>query len=124
MPYGSSLVITILSQQVWVGSASRSALFQAGGRVDGVAFYLDPIVGSVNRFVRGWAAYFRYGKSARRFAAIAGYMRMRLALVISKRHQRSRGYGRSVVFFRSPNHLGLIGLDGIVASPSPSGPGG
>jgi len=80
---------------------------------------VEAIVGSVNRFVRGWAAYFRYGNSARRFAAITGYMRMRLALVISKRHQRSRGYGRSVVFFRSPNHLGLIGLDGIVASPRP-----
>jgi len=80
---------------------------------------VEVIVGSVNRFVRGWAAYFRYGNSARRFAAITGYMRMRLALVISKRHQRSRGYGRSVVFFRSPNHLGLIGLDGLVAPPRP-----
>ena len=80
---------------------------------------VEVIVGSVNRFVRGWAAYFRYGNSARRFAAITGYMRMRLALNISKRHQRSRGYGRSVVFFRSPNHLGLIGLDGIVAPPRP-----
>ena len=28
-------------------------------------------------------------------------------------------YGRSVVFFRSPNHLGLVGLDGIVAAPRP-----
>ena len=44
-------------------------------------------------------------------------MRLRLALVISKRHQRSRAYGRSVVFFQSPNHLGLVGLDGIVAPP-------
>ena len=61
----------------------------------------------------------RYGNSARRFAAITGYLRMRLALVVSKRHQRSRGYGRSVVFFRSPNHLGLVGLDGIVAPPRP-----
>ena len=48
-----------------------------------------------------------------------GYMRMRLALVISKRHQRTRAFGRSVVFFQSPNHLGLIGLDGIVAAPRP-----
>ncbi len=80
---------------------------------------VEAIVGSVNRFVRGWAAYFRYGNSARRFAAITGYMRMRLALVLSKRHQRSRGYGRSVVFFQSPNHLGLVALDGIVAPPRP-----
>ena len=53
---------------------------------------------SVNRFLRGWAAYFRYGNSARRFDKIMGYMRMRLALVISKRHKRSRAFGGSVVF--------------------------
>jgi len=28
------------------------------------------------------------------------------------------GYGRSVVFFQSPNHIGLVGLDGIVAPPT------
>ena len=46
-------------------------------------------------------------------------MRMRLALVISKRHRRSRAFGRSVVSFQSPNHLGLVDLDGIVAAPRP-----
>ena len=80
---------------------------------------VEAIVMNVNRFVRGWAAYFRYGNSTRHFDKIKGYMRMRLALVISKRHKRSRAFGRSVVFFRSPNHLGLIGLDGIVAAPRP-----
>src|SRR6478735_1989467 len=80
---------------------------------------VEAIVGSVNRFVRGWAAYFRYGNSTRHFDKIKGYMRMRLALVISKRHKRSRGFGRSVVFFQSPNYLGLVGLDGIVAAPRP-----
>ena len=80
---------------------------------------VEAIVMSVNRFVRGWAAYFRYGNSTRHFDKIKGYMRMRLALVISKRHKRSRAFGRSVVFFQSPNHLGLVGLDGIVAAPRP-----
>jgi len=80
---------------------------------------VEAIVLNVNRFVRGWSAYFRYGNSTRHFDKIKGYMRMRLALVISKRHKRSRAFGRSVVFFQSPNHLGLVGLDGIVAAPRP-----
>jgi hypothetical protein len=80
---------------------------------------VEVIVANVNRFVRGWAAYFRYGNSTRHFDKIQGYLRMRLALVISKRHQRSRAFGRSVVFFQSPNRLGLVGLDGIVAAPRP-----
>ena len=44
---------------------------------------------------------------------------MRLALVISKRHRRSRGFGWSVVTFQSPNQLGLITLSGIVVDPRP-----
>jgi group II intron reverse transcriptase/maturase len=80
---------------------------------------VEVIVAAVNRFVRGWAAYFRYGNSARHFDKIRGYMGMRLALLISKRHKRSRGWGRSVVFFQSPNRLGLISLDGTVAAPRP-----
>jgi group II intron reverse transcriptase/maturase len=80
---------------------------------------VDVIVDQVNQVVRGWAAYFRYGNSAHHFDKIKAYLSMRLALVISKRHRRSRGYGRSVVFMQSPNRLGLIGLDGIVAAPRP-----
>ena len=98
---------------------ARSVRVRRVKSIHAVAAAVEAIVCSVNRFVRGWAAYFRYGNSARRFAAITGYLRMRLALVVSKRHQRSRGYGRSVVFFRSPNHLGLVDLDGIVAPPRP-----
>ena len=49
------------------------------------------IVEGVNRFLRGWAAYFRYGNSARHFDKIMGYARMRLAIVIARRHRRSRG---------------------------------
>ena len=80
---------------------------------------VEVIVATVNRFVRGWAAYFRYGNSARHFDKIQGYMRMRLALVISKRLKRTRAYGRSVVYFQSPNHLGLISLAGTIAAPRP-----
>jgi len=80
---------------------------------------VEVIVANVNRFVRGWAAYFRYGNSARHFDKIRGYLRMRLALVLSKRHRRSRAFGWSVVNYASANQLGLINLDGTVAAPRP-----
>ena len=77
------------------------------------------IVEDMNRFLRGWAAYFRYGNSAARFCKIRNYARMRLALFISKRHRRSRGFGWSVVTYQSPNQLGLVTLSGIVVDPRP-----
>jgi group II intron reverse transcriptase/maturase len=80
---------------------------------------VEVIVAGVNRFVRGWTAYFRYGNSARCFDKIRSYMRMRLALFITKRHRRSRAFGWSVLHFASTNQLGLISLDGIVAAPRP-----
>ena len=80
---------------------------------------VEVIVAEVNRFVRGWAAYFRFGNSARCFDKITGYLRMRLALFLAKRHRRSRAFGWSVVAFASSNQLGLISLDGIVAAPRP-----
>jgi hypothetical protein len=77
------------------------------------------IVEDLNRFLRGWAAYFRYGNSAQHFDKIMGYARMRLAIVISRRHRRSRAFGWSVIAFQSPDYLGLINLDGTVAAPRP-----
>jgi RNA-directed DNA polymerase len=77
------------------------------------------IVGEVNRFLRGWAAYFRYGNSARHFNKIRDHAVDRLAGVIAKRHRRSRAFGRYVLAFASPNQLGLVSLQGIVAAPRP-----
>ncbi len=79
----------------------------------------EEIVEDMNRFLRGWTAYFRYGNSTLRFEKMTSFARLRLAIVVAKRHQRSRGWGRSVVFFQSPNHLGLVGLTGTVAAPRP-----
>jgi RNA-directed DNA polymerase len=77
------------------------------------------IVEDLNRFLRGWAAYFRYGNSAHHFGKIRDYARRRLAGFISKRHRRSRGFGWSVVAFQSENQLGLVTLSGIVVAPRP-----
>jgi RNA-directed DNA polymerase len=76
------------------------------------------VMEDVNRFLRGWSAYFRFGNSAARFGRIRNYARMRIALFISKKHRR-RGFGWSVVAYRSPNQLGLITLSGIVVDPRP-----
>jgi RNA-directed DNA polymerase len=77
------------------------------------------IVRDVNRVVRGWTGYFRYGNSTRHFDKIRDYALERLALVVAKRHQRPRRYGWSVVAYQSPDQCGLIRLDGIVVAPRP-----
>jgi RNA-directed DNA polymerase len=80
---------------------------------------VEVIVRDVNRVMRGWAAFFRYGNSARHFDKIRTYALGRLAGVVAKRHHRSRAFGWSVVAFQSPNQLGLIDLNGIVVAPRP-----
>lgn len=80
---------------------------------------VEVVVAEMNRFLRGWAAYFRYGNSARQFGKIRDHAVDRLVGVIAKRHRRSRAFGRYVIAFASPNQLGLIALHGIVAAPRP-----
>jgi len=77
------------------------------------------IAEDLNRFLRGWAAYFRFGNSADRFGKISDYAQMRLALFIAKRTRRSRKFGWAVLVGRSPDQLGLIRLSGIVVAPYP-----
>jgi group II intron reverse transcriptase/maturase len=78
------------------------------------------IVQEVNAFLRGWAGYFRYGNSARQFDKIELYAVERVALLVAKRYQRSRGYGMNVVAYRSPDRMGLICLDGWIVAPRPN----
>src|SRR5258708_33439142 len=47
------------------------------------------IVEDMNRFLGGWAAYFRFGNSAARFEKIRSYARLPLALFLSTRPPRS-----------------------------------
>jgi RNA-directed DNA polymerase len=78
---------------------------------------VEAVVEDLNRFLRGWSAYFRYGHSAIRFSKIQRHALDRLALFIGKRHKRGRGFGLSVVGYLSPNQCGLISLDGTVIAP-------
>ena len=83
---------------------------------------VETIVRDVNRFLRGWAGYFRYGNSAQAFDKINHYALDRLARFLAKRHKRSRGYGWRAVAYQSPNRLGLINLNGTIVAPRPNRP--
>ena len=80
---------------------------------------VEDIVQDVNRFLRGWAGYFRYGNSARHFLRMMTYATDRLALLMAKRHRRTRGYGWWAVVHRSVDRFGLINLNGRVVAPRP-----
>lgn len=72
------------------------------------------LVEDLNRFLRGWRQYFRYGNSSRRFAKLDRHVTERMALLLSKRHGRSgRGNGMKHIIM-SGNRLGLESLAGNV----------
>jgi RNA-directed DNA polymerase len=80
---------------------------------------VEQVVGELNRFLRGWAGFFRYGNSAWAFDKVRSYALMRLALFVAKRHKRGRAWGFSMLY-RSPDNLGLVSLNGIVVAPRPN----
>lgn len=81
---------------------------------------VEIIVRDINRFLRGWAGYFRYGNSAQFFDKIMRYALAHLAGFIAKRHKRCTRYGWSVVAYQSPNRMGLIDLNGTIVAPRPN----
>jgi RNA-directed DNA polymerase len=105
---------------------SRKATQRARDRVWGITdrkrlwVPVEDIVKELNGFLRGWAGYFRYGNSARVLGQIRNYALRRVALLRSKTGKRRRfwDWGMRQVL-RSPNHLGLVSLDGAVVSPRP-----
>ncbi|KZM75582.1 group II intron reverse transcriptase/maturase [Nocardia terpenica] len=82
---------------------------------------VEEVVKDLNRFLRGWAGYFRYGHSAVRLETIEDHARIRLALFIGKRHKRGRGFGWTMVN-RSPDRCGLLNLRGTVVAPRANKP--
>lgn len=83
---------------------------------------VETVVEDLNRFLRGWSAYFRYGHSAVRFDKISDYALHRLALFVGKRHKRGRRFGLSVVAYLSPDRCGLVSLTGTVVAPRANKP--
>jgi group II intron reverse transcriptase/maturase len=83
---------------------------------------VEAVVEDLNRFLRGWANYYRYGHSAIRFDSIQQHAVDRLALFIGKRHKRGRGFGLSVVAYKSTDRCGLARLNGTVIAPRANKP--
>ena len=77
----------------------------------------EAIVERLNAFLRGWAAYFRYGHSAQRLSKVRRYAQWRLAHFIRRRHRRSMMFGWRVLICSRPADLGLISLYGITVAP-------
>ena len=66
---------------------------------------VEEVVKDINRYLRGWGGYFRYGHSALHFDRISNYAFKRLALFVAKRHQRQsrlRPLGRGLLVARPP----------------------
>jgi RNA-directed DNA polymerase len=83
---------------------------------------VEDVVQDLNRFLRGWSGYFRYGNSDHSFEKISHYATDRIARFVGKRHKRGWGYGMKVVAYQSPDRLGLIDLNGTIVAPRPNRP--
>jgi group II intron reverse transcriptase/maturase len=79
---------------------------------------VEVIVQDLNRFLRGWAGYFRYGNSAQFFDKITLHALRRLAGFIAQRHKRRKSYGWWVVAHQT-HRMGLIDLNGTIVPPRP-----
>jgi len=70
------------------------------------------VVQDLNRFLRGWAAYFRFGNSTEQFKALDRYVFWRLARFLTREHDL-RGYRRGMAdLVESRTKLGLYCLTG------------
>jgi group II intron reverse transcriptase/maturase len=83
---------------------------------------VEIVVQEMNWFLNGWAGYFKYGNSARRFAQLQWYAQMRLGLFLSKRYGRGRRFGRWLVGVHAPARLRLASFVGTVVAPRPNRP--
>jgi RNA-directed DNA polymerase len=107
---------------------SRQAMQHARQRVreitarERLLLPVEEIVQDLNRFLAGWAGYFRYGNSAQFFDKISLHAVNRLSIFVANRHQRDRRFGWWVVARQSPNRLGLIDLNGIIVPPRANQP--
>ena len=102
---------------------SRQAMQHARQRVreitarERLLLPVEDIVEDLNRFLGGWAGYFRYGNSAESFDTITLHAVNRLAIFVANHYQRDRRFGWWAVARRSPDRYGLIDLNGIIVPP-------
>ena len=83
---------------------------------------VEEVVQDLNRFLRGWAGYFRYGNSADAFDKITFHALARLAGFIAKRHKRQHPVRLVGSSSTHPDRMGLINLNGTIVAPRPYRP--
>ena len=83
-----------------------------------IAAPVAAIIGRLNRYLAGWAGYFRHGNSARCFDKLQAHTKDRIAIFISNKHERGWWFGRRIVYAH-PAELGLYQLVGTVKAPRP-----
>ena len=75
---------------------------------------LEQVVENLNPVLRGWGAYFRYGNSARKFAAIDAYVNQRLAMLASTKHGLRGWNWTTRVTHEWTSSLGVHRLNGTI----------
>ena len=75
---------------------------------------VEDVVASLNRFLTGWAGYFRHGNSTTQFHKLDRYVAERLARWIGKRHKAQRPLAYGLWRLRRDRYLGLRPLVGRV----------
>ena len=81
-----------------------------------VGWPVEAIVAKLNRVLSGWAAYFRYGNSGRKFDAIDAYVHERLAIWASSKHGRHGRNWQRRFTWAWLKALGVYRLSGRVRS--------
>jgi len=75
---------------------------------------LEGVVMVLNRVLRGWGNYFRYGNSTRKFKTVDSYVHMRLATLASIKHRRSGRNWATRYTYAWCQRLGVYQLTGTV----------
>lgn len=78
------------------------------------------LIPALNRVLRGWVNYFRWGNANRQFSKIQSYLQLRLALFEAKRHQRRSPYRLHKFDYDWFCSLGITPMVGAVRYPNPS----
>jgi group II intron reverse transcriptase/maturase len=91
----------------------RSKIKVATGRHQ-VSRPISAVVESLNPMLRGWGNYFRWGNSARKFAAIDSYVHQRLAILASNKEGRRGRNWKKRFTYSWVQSLGIHQLSGTV----------
>jgi RNA-directed DNA polymerase len=71
---------------------------------------IPQMIGEINRHLKGWANYYRYGYPRKAFSTINGYARQRLTTHLKRRSQRAYKPPEGRTYYEQLSRLGLIYL--------------